>query len=65
MKKGTGLLKIVLLLVMILAIIQKITGSSTFTSSVLGILQVIVVTAMPAVLMIAGIYILIRRLFRS
>ncbi len=64
MRKGTSLLKLVLLLVLVLAIIQKITGSSAFTSSVLGIFQEIIVTAMPAVIMIAGIYILIRCLFR-
>lgn len=64
MRKGTSLLKIVLLLVLVLAIIQKITGSSAFTSSVLGIFQAVIVTAMPAVIMIAGIYILIRCLFR-
>lgn len=64
MRKGTSLLKLVLLLVLVLAIIQKIIGSSAFTSSVLGIFQEIIVTAMPAVIMIAGIYILIRCLFR-
>lgn len=64
MRKGTSLLKIVLFLVLVLAIIQKITGSSAFTSSVLGIFQAIIVTAMPAVIMIVGIYILIRCLFR-
>lgn len=64
MRKGTSLLKIVLFLVLVLAIIQKITSSSAFTSSVLGIFQAIIVTAMPAVIMIAGIYILIRCLFR-
>lgn len=64
MRKGTSLLKLVLLLVLVLAIIQKITGSSAFISSVLGIFQEIIVTAMPAVIMIAGIYILIRCLFR-
>lgn len=64
MRKGTSLLKLVFFLVLILAIIQKITGSSAFTSSVLGIFQAIIVTAMPAVIMIAGIYILIRCLFR-
>ncbi len=64
MRKGTSLLKLVLLLVLVLAIIQKITGSSAFTSSVLGIFQEIIVTAMSAVIMIAGIYILIRCLFR-
>ena len=64
MRKGTSLLKIVLFLGMVLAIIQKITGSSAFTSSVLEIFQAIIVTAMPAVIMIAGIYILIRCLFR-
>lgn len=65
MRKGTSLLKIVLFLVLVLAIIQKITSSSAFTSSVLGIFQAIIVTAMPAVIMIAGIYILIRCLFRK
>ncbi|BDZ76099.1 hypothetical protein [Claveliimonas bilis] len=64
MRKGTSLLKIVLFLGLVLAIIQKITGSSAFTSSVLEIFQAIIVTAMPAVIMIAGIYILIRCLFR-
>lgn len=64
MRKGTSLLKIVPLLVLVLAIIQKITGSSAFTSSVLGIFQAVIVTAMPAVIMIAGIYILIRCLVR-
>lgn len=64
MRKGTSLLKIVLFLVLVLAIIQKITGSSVFTSSVLGIFQAIIVTAMPAVIMITGIYVLIRCLFR-
>lgn len=64
MRKGTSLLKIVLFLGLVLATIQKITGSSAFTSSVLEIFQAIIVTAMPAVIMIAGIYILIRCLFR-
>ncbi len=64
MRKGTSLLKTVFLLVLFLVIIQKITGSSDFTSSVLGIFQAIIVTAMPAVIMVAGIYMLIRCLFR-
>lgn len=64
MRKGTSLLKTVFLLVLFLVIIQKITGSSDFASSVLGIFQAIIVTAMPAVIMVAGIYMLIRCLFR-
>lgn len=64
MRKGTSLLKTVFLLVLFLVIIQKITGSSDFTSSVLGIFQAIIVTAMPTVIMVAGIYMLIRCLFR-
>ncbi|OUN69334.1 hypothetical protein B5G11_09925 [Drancourtella sp. An57] len=64
MRKGTSLLKTVFLLVLFLVTIQKITGSSDFTSSVLGIFQAIIVTAMPAVIMVAGIYMLIRCLFR-
>lgn len=64
MGKETNLLKIVVLLAIILATIQKITGSSVFILSVLGIFQAIIVTAMPAVIMITGIYILIRCLFR-
>lgn len=64
MGKETNLLKIVVLLAIILATIQKITGSSAFILSVLGIFQAIIVTAMPAVIMITGIYILIRCLFR-
>lgn len=64
MRKGTSLLKTMFLLVLFLVTIQKITGSSDFTSSVLGIFQAIIVTAMPAVIMVAGIYMLIRCLFR-
>ena len=58
MRKSTSLLKMVILLAIVLAIVQKIT------TSVLGTIQALIITAMPAVLMIAGIYILIRSLFR-
>lgn len=64
MRKSNGIFKMVVLLAIVLAIVQKITGSSAFTTSVLGTIQALIITAMPAVLMIAGIYILIRCLFR-
>ena len=63
MNKSTGLLKITIFLAVVLTVIQIITGSNAFTMDLLEVFQSMIATAMPIILVMTGIYILIRCLF--
>ncbi|MGN0514453.1 MAG: hypothetical protein ACI4GD_09245 [Lachnospiraceae bacterium] len=63
MNKSTGLLKITIFLAVVLTVIQMITGSNAFTMDLLEVFQSMIATAMPIILVMTGIYILIRCLF--
>lgn len=63
MNKSTELLKITIFLAVVLTVIQIITGSNAFTMDLLEVFQSMIATAMPIILVMTGIYILIRCLF--
>lgn len=63
MNKSTGLLKITIFLAVVLTVIQMITGSNAFTMDFLEVFQSMIAAAMPIILVMTGIYILIRCLF--
>mgnify|MGYP001624118665 CR=1 FL=1 len=64
MGKRAGLLKLVILAAILLTIIQKVTGSSDITENLLENFQALVIILLPAILIIGGLYILVRCLFR-
>lgn len=55
--------KFVILVAVFLAIVQKITGSSAFTNYFVRSLGAIIHAVMPGVIVIGGIYIIIKALF--
>ncbi|MDO5407813.1 MAG: hypothetical protein Q4F28_10880 [Eubacteriales bacterium] len=64
MRAGTGILKFLIIVALVLTIIQKVTGSADTISVFLGNIQSVVYAAMPVLIVLGGIYILIRSLFK-
>lgn len=61
---GTGFLKIIILLAIILTIIQKFTGTANFTIKFLTTAESLIYVALPVLITLGGLYILIKCLFK-
>ena len=61
---GTGLIKLIIIVAILLTVIQKVTGTTAFTTAFLGMVQSLISLAMPVVIVIGGLYLLMRCLFR-
>lgn len=61
---GTGFLKIIILLAIILTIIQKFTGTADFTINYLTTAESLIYVALPVLITLGGLYILIKCLFK-
>lgn len=61
---GTGFLKIIILLAIILTIIQKFTGTADFTINFLTAAESLIYVALPVLITLGGLYILIKCLFK-
>lgn len=61
---GTGFLKIIILLAIILTIIQKLTGTADFTINFLTTAESLIYVALPVLITLGGLYILIKCLFK-
>lgn len=61
---GTGFLKIIILLAIILTIIQKFTGTADFTINFLTTAESLIYVALPVLITLGGLYILIKCLFK-
>lgn len=62
--RGSGLWKLIILVAIILAVTQKVTGSNELIVNFFATAETLIYVALPVIITLGGFYILIKSIFK-